>query len=968
MRVPRTLLPLLALSIAGWTPAASAAKATKADYQIKLTDYNIPIREYSFPSGLRIVFEEDHTRPLVSVTNVIDVGAADEVPELSGMAHLIEHLNFRARHGELPKNMDLIKQVAGNFNAFTSLDTTTYLTIGPADAMVPLLKLESLRLTNAVAGVTETVMATEREVVRNELRMDVEQNPDYFSYLYESLFPEGHPYKRNVIGTHETLNRVTLKDVQSFVDTYYRPDRATIVVVGDFKMDDTWRYIQDSFSMSQLADPKDPNRPIELVELPPRIQGPAAEPPPPATREVRHEKGLVDKTTLVLGWSLPAGHRGNDAQMSLTVGMMQSVIGWYLFPNYDYQNEDIDSFGCGYQAMTDGSVAMCFIEMAADQKPENYIDKALGGLSELWNTDNRYQVERGQFTQSGLMIDRVFSSAKLSVMAGVLSSVDQVNSLFGRGLSVAETLHYTGDPAYYSRSFSELSGVNGNAAAELAFKYLNRDRAVAVVVEPFSEEEKAKAQKRGADNTYDGVTRDDQLSEFFKDGELTNDRIRDSIVPPDLSRRRTITLDTGLQVEIIPHGSAPLVQTYLQFRGGATDVGPSYVGSFWDKFGQWDYLTGLSPLEFAGGRGFGIGELSTYVQGQGAAGNLTAQLNEVRIGVETLNVGVPRSGQFAKERRKSRDGAEQDPATWASRARNSHLYPGHPFSEYTTDALLKEMADFGKSEAEKWVHDVMRPDNGVLFIVGNLDPDKAEADVRAVFGDWKGKASPTASAKPIPAAPAPGDRKILIYDKAGATQTEVAMACQFGPANMENGASRRVLTDLYTSSLWRELRETLGATYGAYASSTAYPGGIAELGAETLIQTRSVDHAIKVIFRGVESLKAGEVDALKLQTSKWNIGRQVTVGFQTSDDVIGSLSSYALWGWPIEAAISYRDRLAAVSSADFAPLLERCVGHEIITLVGPKDELVSEVQEAGYTAEVVDWKALVQTNEKGKKK
>ena len=95
--------------------SAEASKIPKADYQLKLDQYSIQLQSYPFPSGLHVIFQEEHSQPIVAVTSVIDSGAENDQPGQEGIAHVIEHLAFRAQHGDLPKNMDLIKQLGGSF-------------------------------------------------------------------------------------------------------------------------------------------------------------------------------------------------------------------------------------------------------------------------------------------------------------------------------------------------------------------------------------------------------------------------------------------------------------------------------------------------------------------------------------------------------------------------------------------------------------------------------------------------------------------------------------------------------------------------------------------------------------------------------------------------------------------------------------------------------------------------------------
>ena len=954
--------PLAILALAGVisTPA-HALRIDKADYAMKLVPYDINIRDYVFPSGIRIVFQEDHTRPIVSVTSVIDVGAIDDPEGMDGLAHLVEHLNFRARHGDLPKNMDLIKQIGGNFNATTALDRTNYLTVAPKDSLIPLLRLESLRLSDAVHGVSEEVMLVEREVVRNELRGNLEQGPgDIWGNINTQMFPEGHPYHRNVIGFHETLNNITIEAIRDWVKNGYTPANTTVMVIGDFDLDQTADFIQEAFEYSQLVDPENPDAPLTAVELPPRMSAVPPEPPDPASQELKRVTGMVDNTTVVMGWSLPGSYRGFDAQWAMTVQMMNYAMGKYLFPDWDYENEEIESFGCFYNPGKIAGMALCFIEIGPDEDPEDYVDTSLDGLYELWNLDNFYQMERGQYVVDSLPIDQFFQYSKLSWMASIFQSVENVSSVFGRGAEVTEWLHYTGDPLYYSAQFQELNSVNPSKAAEMAYKYLNRDRHTAMVIEPLTEEQKAMAERKGLEGTYDGVTRADQGVLLFSQGELSDAVIQQAVLPVDLSNARHFELDNGLEVMVVPYGSAPLARAELLFFSGSDNHSPWGVGQMIDKYLEREYS--YSVLEFAGSRGGGIGSTTSSFSLMGSGGNVRAMVTDLREAVDTADADVMQVGKWVKKSRKNRLKDEKKPETWSSRTMWEETFPGHVVARYATDEELEFRKSLSGKDANLALDTWLQPSNAVLLVVGNIDGEQAEADIRELFSDWApGKGiEVTGRAPGVAPAPDPTPRKIYIYPKEGTTQAQVSLMCQLPTPTCDNKPARQVLSAAYTDELYLELRETAGSTYGAYSYQSEYRGGVAYLAAGTMIQDKSVDLALITMFGTLEDIQQNGVEQEKLQTFKWNLGRKVTVGNQTTAQVLNSLGDYASRGCALEATQEYPAMISAVSNEDVQGMLERCVGNEVITIVGSKEDMLREVEEAGFEAEVVDWEAFIE--------
>ena len=123
LKIEDAMKVISSIMLAGMLGSAPAeAEVPKADYRLKLDQYSIQLQSYPFPSGLHVIFQEEHSQPVVAVTSVIDSGSENDQPGMEGIAHVVEHLAFRAQHGDLPKNMDLIKQLGGSFNASTWTD------------------------------------------------------------------------------------------------------------------------------------------------------------------------------------------------------------------------------------------------------------------------------------------------------------------------------------------------------------------------------------------------------------------------------------------------------------------------------------------------------------------------------------------------------------------------------------------------------------------------------------------------------------------------------------------------------------------------------------------------------------------------------------------------------------------------------------------------------------------------------
>jgi zinc protease len=194
----------------------------------------IDFTDRTLPNGLRVLLVEDHRVPSVAINVGYRVGGKDDPPGRSGFAHLFEHLMFKGTKNTRPETIDrLTEDIGGLNNAFTAEDITNYYEVVPSNYLETLLWAEGDRLGSL--AVTEEHFHTERDVVIGEYDQRILAEP--YGMLDELVNREAfevHPYRRGVIGDPENLRAATLDDVVAFHRTFYRPDNAVLVVVGDF--------------------------------------------------------------------------------------------------------------------------------------------------------------------------------------------------------------------------------------------------------------------------------------------------------------------------------------------------------------------------------------------------------------------------------------------------------------------------------------------------------------------------------------------------------------------------------------------------------------------------------------------------------------------------------------------------------------------------------------------------------------
>jgi zinc protease len=192
----------------------------------------------TLPNGLNVVFLEDHSTPIVHVELWYHVGSKNEKAGRTGFAHFFEHMMFKGSKNVEPEgHPSYISSVGGQSNAYTNEDSTVFWQTVPAQYLPLVLWLEADRM--ASLRIDEAAFKTEREVVKEERRMRIENQP--YGRLNEIIYDHAftvHPYKHPTIGSMKDLESAALEDVRDFFRTYYVPSNATLVLVGDFETKD----------------------------------------------------------------------------------------------------------------------------------------------------------------------------------------------------------------------------------------------------------------------------------------------------------------------------------------------------------------------------------------------------------------------------------------------------------------------------------------------------------------------------------------------------------------------------------------------------------------------------------------------------------------------------------------------------------------------------------------------------------
>jgi len=256
-----------------------AVRPARFDYHISTLD-----------NGMTVVLAEDHSTPIAHVELWYRVGSKNEPPGRTGFAHLFEHLMFKgSKNVESDQHLTFISRVGGDGNAYTTEDATVFLQTVPSQYLPLVFWLEADRM--ATLRIDQRTLDAERDVVKEERRWRYENEP--FGLLSEIVYDNAfsvHPYKHTPIGSMEDLEAASIEDVRAFYDTFYVPENATLVVVGDFETDDTLQMVEHYFGRvprSERPVPRDiPREPARAA--PGRIDLEADNWPLPAVVVAHH--------------------------------------------------------------------------------------------------------------------------------------------------------------------------------------------------------------------------------------------------------------------------------------------------------------------------------------------------------------------------------------------------------------------------------------------------------------------------------------------------------------------------------------------------------------------------------------------------------------------------------------------------------------------------------------------------------
>jgi zinc protease len=281
---------------------------------------------HTLANGLQVILLEDHAVPVIDLQVWYHVGAKDERPGRTGFAHLFEHLMFKgSAHVGADEQSRIIEASGGFDNASTYDDYTNFFETFPSNHLERVLWLEADRMGSL--NVDEANFKSEREVVKEERRVRIDNQP--YGSLEEDLRAAAftvHGYHHTAIGSMADLDKATIEDVRDFFNTFYKPNNATLIVVGDFNSEQTLGWAKKYFEGIPASA-----KPI------PRIDAP--EPPQTEERVVNKSYSNTPLPAVVIGYKIPARYTPDSYSLDLAANILAGGESSRLYQTLVYKDQ-----------------------------------------------------------------------------------------------------------------------------------------------------------------------------------------------------------------------------------------------------------------------------------------------------------------------------------------------------------------------------------------------------------------------------------------------------------------------------------------------------------------------------------------------------------------------------------------------------------------------------------------------------
>ncbi|QIL91094.1 insulinase family protein [Microbulbifer sp. SH-1] len=882
--------------------AAEVLQSTAATPQALSIDYE----KFTLPNGLRVIVHEDRKAPIVSVGVWYHVGSKDEKPGRTGFAHLFEHLMFNGSENYDDEYFKPFEQAgATGMNGTTWLDRTNYFETVPSNALDMALWMESDRMGHLLGVITQEKLDEQRGVVQNEKRQG--ENQPYgkvMGKMQQAIFPAGHPYSWETIGSMEDLNAASLEDVHEWFKTYYGAANTVLVLAGDIDVATAKEKVSKYFG----DIPAGPPLAKKDSWIAKRDQ---------STRESMFDR--VAQSRIYKAWNTPNIGHADAGAIDLAASILGDGKNSRLYKRLVYQDQIATSV---YVSEYEFELAS-MIQVVADAKP---------GV-DLATVEAAIDEELQKFLAEGPSSEEL-ARVNMTDYAATARALEQVGGWSGKGVILARGELYLDNPNGYLEAMAHRQQLTQAQVQSAAQRWLSSGDHV-IEVHPFPEYKTAAS---GADRSKLPA-----LGDF------------PSVPFPDI---QTAEMPNGLKIVLAERHSVPVVNMELQFDAGyAADQGARLGTSSYTMSMLKEGTKHLSALEISAREEILGATIGTSADLDTSSVSLNALTSNLDASIE-LFADVLLNPAFADEeieRKRSRwiAGIQQEktkPVQMALRNLPPLLYgEGHAYSiPFTGSGTEESIATLTRGDLMNYHQTWLRPDNATLIVAGDITMPQLQEKLQQHFADW----TAPQSAKPmknLAQVALPEKASVYLIDKPGSEQSIIIGGLLAPSEKIPERETLHMMNDIlggtFTARINMNLREDKHWAYGAYSFLTGAKGQQPLL-VYAPVQTDKTSESLAELqkelraYIGSNPAKADELQKLKDKRINELPGR-----FETINAVAGALSSLVTYERPLDYMDSYAEQVRGIDLERVRKLAKQTIKPEqfVWVIVGDKEKIAEKI-------------------------
>ena len=900
----------------------------------------VQFEKYTLANGLDVVLHVDKSDPIVAINLAVHVGSSRELPGRTGFAHLFEHLLFMDSENLGYGGLDLMNTRIGGegTNGFTTNDMTQYFQAVPKDALEKVIWAEADKIGYFINTVTTPVIDKEKEVVKNEKRQRVDNQP-YGHRWYivgKALYGDDHPYNWQVIGSLADLEAAKLEDVQNFYKKWYVPNNVTVTLTGDFDVAQAKEWIDKYFAEIPRGE--------DVANIAPRPSGITE------TASLYYEDNFAKVPEFSMAWpTVPQYHKDAYA-----LNVLSTYLGDGKRAPFNEVMIDEEKVTSSVQLFTNFAEVAGEFYVLVDAKEGEDIDGLQDGIGKAF----------ARFEANGISQDDL----DMIKTAQEVGFYDNLQSALGKAIQLGQYNVFTDDPGFINQDLKNMQAVTTADVMRVYNTYIKDKPRVMTSIVP----------KGAAALTLDGATLANIIEEKVVQG--AEKTVPDSEDKRDFARTasgfdRTIepifgasydlptpdiwktSFDNGIEAYGIESNETSLVYFSLAIDAGRErgDVAkPAVANLTADMLEKGTANKTTAELEDAiNALGSTInvsaGAEKTIISGNTLSRNFDATIALVEEMLLAPRWDVEEFSLLKAERIDATIQAEGNPNAIAAREALKLRYPtDHMFSytAYGHKAGLEavELADLKAFYAANYA-----PARAKLRVVGAVNEDAVKQAFSGIAERWT--AAETKDVTLAQSAEVEAS-KIYFYDVPGSKQSVLRIERPSLPAvHADYPLARAInfpLGGIYTSELMTELRVNKGYTYGVRSSFNG-SADRGTFGVRSSVRSNVTLESLTIIRDIVNNYGPKFTDE-NLATMKEALLRGQALKNETLSDKLNMVSEISSYGYSDDYRTQNAKRINALTLADFKALADNYLRPDAMfyLVVGDAQTQFGRLKDLGY--------------------